>query len=56
MNLADKKISLQTEWHSLGQTYAKEINAMIDFGEQFGWENWKGEEPTDNREEAAHEC
>lgn len=55
MNLADKKISLQTEWHSLGQAYAKDINAMIDYGEQFGWDNWKGDEPTDNREEVAHE-
>jgi hypothetical protein len=55
MNLADKKITLQTEWHSLGQAYAKDINAMIDFGEHFGWENWKGDEPIDNREEAAHE-
>ena len=25
---------------------------MIDFGEQFGWDNWKGDETTDNREEA----
>jgi hypothetical protein len=55
MNLADKKITLQTEWQSLGQTYAREINAMLDFGEQFGWDQWKGNEPTDNREETAHE-
>jgi hypothetical protein len=55
MKLADKNITLQTAWHSLGQTYAKEINAMIDFGEHYGWDNWRGNEPTDNREEVAHE-
>ena len=55
MNLADKNITLQTAWHSMGATYATEINAMIDFGEKYGWENWKEEEPADNREELALE-
>src|SRR5688572_27601830 len=55
MNQAEKNITLQTAWHSMGQTYAAEINAMIDFGEKFGWDNWKAEEPADNREELALE-
>ena len=55
MNLADKNLTLQTAWHSMGQTYATEINAMIDFGEKFGWDNWKEEEPADNRAELAQD-
>jgi hypothetical protein len=55
MNVADKNITLQTAWHSMGQSYARGINAMIDFGEKHGWDNWKEEEPADNREELALE-
>lgn len=55
MNLADKKTSLQTEWHTLGESYASAINAMFDLGEQFGWDKWKSDEPTDDRVEIAHE-
>ncbi len=55
MNLADKNITLQTAWHSMGQAYATEINAMIEFGEKYGWASWKDEEPVDNREELALE-
>lgn len=55
MNQADKNITLQTAWRSMGQTYATEINAMFDFGEKFGWDNWKEEEPADNRAELAQE-
>lgn len=55
MNVADKNITLQTAWHSMGQSYARGINAMIDFGEKHGWDNWKEEEPADKREELALE-
>ena len=45
--------SLQTEWNTKGQSYAQAINAIIAFGETHGWDNWKGEEPGDNRDHLA---
>lgn len=53
MNLADKISILQTTWNKEGSSYAKEINAMIDFVEKHGYENWKGTEPADTRNELA---
>lgn len=45
-----KKSDIQTEWNTKGESYAQEINAMIEFGEKNGWENWTGKEPEDKRE------
>lgn len=53
MNLADKITLLQTTWNKEGSSYAKALNAMIEFGEKHGYENWKGTEPADNRNELA---
>lgn len=54
LNLFRKnKINIQNEWLQKGEQYAREINEMIDFGEKHGWENWKGEEPVDQREHLA---
>lgn len=43
----------QEEWNRLGSTYASEVNAMVEFGEKNGWENWKGKEPKDDRNHLA---
>jgi hypothetical protein len=51
--MSDTHKLLQIEWDSKGQSYAKAINEMVKFGETHGWENWKGEEPSDNREHLA---
>ncbi|SDF79365.1 hypothetical protein [Chitinophaga filiformis] len=40
---------LQQEWNKKGTAYAKAVNEMVSFGEQHGWENWKGKEPEDKR-------
>jgi len=48
-------VNIKEEWNRLGSEYAKGINEMIEFGEKNGWENWKGEEPEDNREHLADE-
>lgn len=50
-NANDKKI--QQEWYNIGETYATEVNKMVAFGEEHGWENWKGKEPEDNRDHLA---
>src|SRR5262245_33369201 len=55
MNVADKSKLLQTLWETKGLSYAREINAMIAFGENHGWENWKGKEPVDDRDEVSLE-
>lgn len=47
--------TIQKEWFSEGERYAKEINEMVEFGEKNGWENWKGEEPEDKRANIARE-
>ncbi|MCQ9634778.1 hypothetical protein MP477_07390 [Chryseobacterium sp. WG23] len=47
--------TIQKEWFSEGEHYAKEINEMVEFGEKNGWENWKGEEPEDKRAHLAPE-
>ncbi|MEC4113106.1 hypothetical protein [Myroides pelagicus] len=46
---------LQQQWHKIGEQYAKAINEMVAYGNEYGWENWKGEEPQDNRENLAEE-
>lgn len=40
---------LQKEWDEKGTVYANAVNEMVNFGEQHGWENWKGNDPTDER-------
>lgn len=47
--------TIQEEWFSKGERYATEINEMVEFGEKNGWENWKGKEPEDTRENLAQE-
>ncbi|WP_179335447.1 hypothetical protein [Winogradskyella costae] len=50
MKLTDKNIeSIKQEWNALGSTYATDVNTMVKFGDTYGWENWKGEEPKDER-------
>lgn len=55
-NLFKKKDDIngiQAEWNTKGEQYAKEVNAMVEFGEKYGWENWKGKEPEDKRDHLA---
>ncbi|MVT09043.1 YncE family protein [Chitinophaga tropicalis] len=40
---------LQEEWNKKGTAYARAVNEMVNFGEQHGWENWKGKDPIDER-------
>ncbi|WP_225037210.1 hypothetical protein [Winogradskyella sp. SM1960] len=40
---------IKDEWNRQGRKYATDVNAMVEFGETKGWENWKGEEPKDDR-------
>lgn len=49
------KPDIQKEWNTKGEIYAREINQMVEFGEEKGWENWKGKEPIDKREHLAAE-
>ena len=44
---------LKQEWNIKGEKYALEINEMVDFVLKNGWENWKREEPKDNRNHLA---
>ncbi|MCG2616755.1 hypothetical protein LZZ85_20820 [Terrimonas sp. NA20] len=44
---------LRKEWDNLGKSFANDINEMVEFGETHGWENWKGKEPSDNRDHLA---
>ena len=54
MKLTDNNIeSIKQEWNALGSTYATEVNTMVKFGDAYGWENWKGEEPKDERNHLA---
>ena len=41
---------IKQAWNLLGSKYASDVNKMVQFGETNGWENWKGEEPKDERE------
>ena len=55
-NLFKKKNDLegiQDEWNTKGEKYAREVNEMVEFGEQNGWDNWKGKEPEDERDHLA---
>ncbi|WP_313090021.1 hypothetical protein [Chryseobacterium flavum] len=47
--------TIQKEWFSKGEQYAREINEMVELGEKNGWENWKGKEPEDSRENLGEE-
>ncbi|WP_426790673.1 hypothetical protein [Sphingobacterium sp. WOUb80] len=49
------KPDIQEEWNAKGEQYASEINKMVEFGKKNGWDNWKGEEPQDNRDHLANE-
>lgn len=40
---------LQREWSLKGAKYAKDINEMVAFGNEHGWDNWEGEEAVDTR-------
>ncbi len=50
---ANKSQNIQEEWNQKGATYAKGINEMVAYGEEFGWENWQEKEPEDHREHLA---
>jgi len=41
--------NVKQEWNELGEKYASDVNAMVEYGETHGWDNWKGEEPEDKR-------
>ncbi|WP_458627048.1 hypothetical protein [Winogradskyella sp. PC D3.3] len=45
--------TIKQEWNTLGHKYATDVNAMVEFGDTNGWENWKGEEPKDERDHLA---
>ncbi|SOU87104.1 hypothetical protein [Tenacibaculum dicentrarchi] len=47
--------NIKEEWNNLGSKYATEVNQMVKFGEENGWENWKGKEPEDKRDHLADE-
>ncbi|QXP78484.1 MULTISPECIES: hypothetical protein [Winogradskyella] len=54
MELTSKNIeNTKEDWNSLGSKYASDVNKMVAFGETNGWENWKGEEPKDERDHLA---
>ena len=54
MKFTDKsKENIKQEWNLLGSKYASDVNEMVKFGETNGWENWKGEEPKDERDHLA---
>jgi len=53
--LKKNKPDLKEQWNIKGEQYAKEVNEMVQFGEKNGWENWKGKEPIDNREDLAED-
>ena len=46
-------VDLQHEWYTLGEKYAVEVNALLDFSEKNGWSQWNGEEPEDKRDHLA---
>lgn len=52
-NKKKKSTDIKEEWNTLGSTYASDVNEMVEFGENNGWENWKGKEPEDKREHLA---
>ena len=54
MELTSKNIeNTKQDWNTLGSKYASDVNKMVAFGETNGWENWKGEEPKDERDHLA---
>lgn len=56
LNLFKKKNSnIQQEWQTKGAEYARAVNEMVRFAEEHGWDNWKGEDPSDKREHLAEE-
>ncbi len=40
---------LQKEWDEKGTAYTNAVNEMVNFGEQHGWDDWKGNDPIDER-------
>lgn len=44
---------LQKQWYEQGENYAKAVNEMVAYAKQHGWDNYKGEEPEDNRNNLA---
>ncbi|SDI98884.1 hypothetical protein SAMN04487898_10113 [Pedobacter sp. ok626] len=50
LNLFKRKNSnIQQEWQTKGAEYASAVNEMVRFAEEHGWDNWKGEDPSDKR-------
>lgn len=53
-NLFKKKNSnVQQEWQTKGAEYASAVNEMVRFADEHGWDNWKGKDPSDDREHLA---
>lgn len=44
---------LQKQWCEQGENYAKAVNEMVAYAKQYGWDNYKGEEPEDKRSHLA---
>jgi hypothetical protein len=55
MTTSKNKLTIQEEWNSKGEDYAKSINEMVEFAKKNGWENWKGKEAKDKRGHLAKE-
>lgn len=55
MNLADINNTLQSTWNSVGHSYARYMNTMIESGELQVRDNWNGAIPADQRHEMALE-
>lgn len=44
------RTDLIEQWNRAGSDYAAAVNEVIKFGEENGFENWKGKEPEDKRD------
>lgn len=44
---------LQKQWYEQGENYAKAVNEMVAYANQYGWENYNDKEPEDNRSNLA---
>nr|WP_314127410.1 hypothetical protein [uncultured Campylobacter sp.] len=50
------KAEWQKEWNEKGEKYAKEVNDMVAFAEVHGWDDYKGEDPVDERDGMTQLC
>lgn len=40
---------LQKQWYEQGENYAKAVNEMVAYANEYGWDSYKDKEPEDNR-------